>query len=169
MLNATNLKTELISALDGINNATDAHNAFSTALFDYIKDNAEITGAYVGTVGGNPDPFNGAYAWKIASADDIIGQIETLSDWETNIQTALATIALVSMEQTQTITIAEQPTITIGTLDVDMSSLPDTQDSAIQIVASNIINAITNTIFTTTPSATSTGGGGGIVTFSGII
>jgi len=180
-LNATDLKTELISALDGIDNATDAHDAFATALLTHIKDNAEIAGVYVGVIGASSDPLSGSYTWEIASADDITGDdlykengepIETLSDWETNTQMALASITLELNDNgsvpAEIITIAGQPAMTIGTLDIDMSSLPDTQTSAMDIVATKIINAITGTVFTSIPNATSAGGGTGTVTFSGI-
>jgi hypothetical protein len=61
MLNANDFRTELISALAGIDNATDAMNLFSTAVTNYILNNAEFSFAWVAIDGGGtPDPVTSA-------------------------------------------------------------------------------------------------------------
>jgi len=173
MLQANELKSQLINKVKGSDTVSKAHNNFADALKNYILQNLEIKGNYTGFMpNGSPDSKNGSYTWKLVditiNASSLqAGASNGIAGWQTALANALSTGQIIGADKTGTITLTSQALTMVANVNIDMSSKPKNMEDAYNIVASGIINSIKSglTMPVTVP-ATSIAGGTGVVTFT---
>lgn len=70
MLNVNDFSEAILDDLDSsdILSSSKAHQVWSDAIAEYLDDNLQIEGTYVGVCGGgSPDPYSGVHIWSPSS------------------------------------------------------------------------------------------------------
>jgi len=173
-LNIQELKNSITGAFGEPDTSEVAQGQFADAVREYILSNAIITGVYTGVMSnGNPDPLSGSYIWQFESMDgmtsDIGGNINNLSDWESNLKDALETLTVQADDNgvPPVVELDSTPSITITTFSIgDMSDIT-TFEGAAGHLAEKIITALYTAVIADSVIA-STAQGDGTVLFGSL-
>ena len=178
-LDANLLKNEIITAMAETADQQTAHQALADTVMQYILDNAELAGTYVGIIPGTPpvpDPNSGSHTWAPVSVTLVGAGLATaaaggVSTWQLAFELQLLTVTFAGSCVIATVTIPPAMPVSFAmplNMETNLqNSQPTDQDAAIQIVADCIVETLQSAIFLPA-SGVSVAGGSGPVTFGAL-